>query len=541
MSHRLEQAGDFAARRAPESIRDAAAQAWDPRQVEQSRAGKSKDESAQFLDCPPLNLDHTDLPMKSSRAGGVLKCESSLPADTSTGKSDATQTTDTTSTPTDASSHKTVGETANGEPINVVYSQSGDGANADFVVDSQGNLRLGQNFGQDNGQVTINAQVDAQNQVSPDEQKTLDGLTKLLQTWSPGSDTGSGAQTPAAGATDSPASGSTNSSQPTSADCPPSSSSGGSDSGSSGGSDSGSSGGSDSGSSGGSDSGSSDSGGSDTGNSSSSMTPDQFMQAIMAAFEQAMQESGGDPQLFLQDFLKDLNAALGQSGSGAGSDTGGGGGSDTGTTPAGSDSGSTTPGGSDSGSAGGGGGTQTGIASLLNFSGDPNASNQLRQQLTQELQNLPTDVQNKLLQQGTQINVVPESQLGSAAGLYDTGSNVITIGDGSGAEKEALAHEVAHALDVGPNGQNVTGSAGFQNALNKDLSNGLPGDFNQYSWMLADAPTSQYGFGEGDLYAEIAAGLLGQDQTGIPQQIANDFPRTTAYVAQQLGLPDNVA
>lgn len=189
-----------------------------------------------------------------------------------------------------------------------------------------------------------------------------------------------------------------------------------------------------------------------------------------------------------------------------------------------------------------GGVNQQQLDALLNFSGDPGINPSMKQQLTSDLNSLPASVQQALLQQGTQINVVPESQVGGgAAGYYDPGSNQITIGDGSGMEGEALVHEVAHATDQGPKGSGITNSQGFQSAMNQDLANGLPADFNSYASMLVDSPNNnQYGFGAGDVYAEIAAGLMGQDQTGVPAAIAKDFPATTAYIAQQLGVPDQV-
>jgi hypothetical protein len=109
------------------------------------------------------------------------------------------------------------------------------------------------------------------------------------------------------------------------------------------------------------------------------------------------------------------------------------------------------------------------------------------------------------------------------------------IGGAANFVEEAVAHEIAHAVD-GYN-LNITSSPGFQHAIDQDLKHGLPKDQNSYTPELVDPPKNpKYGFGEGDLYAEIAAGLLGYDQSGMPAEMMKDYPTLTAYIKQQLGL-----
>ena len=536
MSQRLEEINDLftQGQGAPQSIRDAAAQAWDPRCLDQT-AAKSASDPGQYIDCSPIGGGFHDLSVRPTNANSILSCESPSGA----GSDNASL-----SSKAGTSGDNGVISCEIGKP------QKGDGGIAQSGSNSSSKP------GSDNG---AQCPPDSGTQCPPEsgaQSAPESGSTSSTESSSTSSSESSSSSSPESSSSSSPESSSSSSPESSSSSSPESGSSSSPESGSSSSPES-SPAGSDSTPPAGSDS--TPSAGSD----GQQPSMDQMVQAIMSALQQALQQSGGDPTKFLQFFMQDLMQALQQMEGGGGSDpsSGQGGGSDSGSSDSGSSSqcppdtgSSSTPdtGGSsapDAGGASGGGDTgtgsgsqATGVSSLLNFSNDPNATPELKQQLTQELNNMPTDIQNKLLQQGTQINIVPESQLGDAAGLYDTGNNQITIGDGSGVEQEALAHEVSHALDVGPSGDGITNSAGFQSAMNTDLQNGLPSDFNDYASTLNDSPSNnQFGFGEGDVYAEIAAGLLGQDQSGLPQEIAKDFPNTTSYIAQQLGVADQVA
>jgi hypothetical protein len=297
MPANLEHVHDNVSQHGPsDSIKQAAADAWDPKNHD-SAAPKKAEHQGQYLDCHPLSF--------SDHAGQVLKCESpSTGGDTQTtsggggGDSSATTPAGDSSIP----SFK-VGQTADGQAINVAWSQDpSKDANADFTIDSNGNLKFGPNFGQDN-QIVIDAQLDPTSGVSSSEQQTLNGLTQLLQglNMNPDSgshDSGGGSDSgshDSGGGSDSGShdsgGGSDSGSHDSggSSDCPPSSNSGGS-------SDCPPS----------SDSGGSDSGGSDTGGSAS---PIEQMQSFAEQMLAMMAQLGmlGNPPDFskLDQMVKD--------------------------------------------------------------------------------------------------------------------------------------------------------------------------------------------------------------------------------------------
>jgi YD repeat-containing protein len=174
----------------------------------------------------------------------------------------------------------------------------------------------------------------------------------------------------------------------------------------------------------------------------------------------------------------------------------------------------------------------TQVSQLVHF--DAGVSPEVQQQVIKELNNLPPNVKQMLLEDKTLIEITPDG-VGPAGGYTNFPDRRLVIGSDPHFVKEAVAHEIAHAVD----GYNlhITSSPGFQAAIDQDLKNGLPKDQNSYSYILVDDPQNRtYKFGEGDLYAEIAAGLLGYDQSGIPAKMMKDYPTLTAYIKQQLGL-----
>jgi hypothetical protein len=140
-----------------------------------------------------------------------------------------------------------------------------------------------------------------------------------------------------------------------------------------------------------------------------------------------------------------------------------------------------------------------------------------------------------LLKDKILIEITPDGVGPQFGGYTNFPDHRLVIGGATNFVEEAIAHEIAHAVD----GYNlhITSSPGFQAAIDQDLKNGLPRNPNSYPIALVDPPNNpKYGFGEGDLYAEIAAGLLGYDQTGAPAEMIKDYRTLTAYIKQQLGL-----
>lgn len=189
-------------------------------------------------------------------------------------------------------------------------------------------------------------------------------------------------------------------------------------------------------------------------------------------------------------------------------------------------------------------GAVSGLSSLISFDGSVSA--ETKQELLNALQQLPPDIQQMLIQE--QVKISADQISGLSNGLFDPNSNSIQIHVGSDhLTGELIAHEVAHAIDVNQlhittpdGGMSVTPS--MQTAFNQDIANGGAEATTHTAIEMGSNPIDpQTGIGIGDVYAEIAAGLLGQDQTGDGRLLSGAFPNTTALIAQELGLPNAVA
>ncbi len=284
----------------------------------------------------------------------------------------------------------------------------------------------------------------------------------------------------------------------------------------------------------------------------------QEINAIIGAFEQALQQSGGDPTQFWQDFMNDLNQLTNGGGCGGGQNGGlpgdggsgnynpnpnpnplpGGDGNGLTNPPPGNDGGGTNPPPGSDGGNNGGGVNNTGDNAKLNamVQFDPSISQAHQQQYLQVLDNQPDAVKQALLQSNPTIQILPD-QGGGLGGYYDSGSNTIVAYDGQ-MGPESFGHELFHAADA------VTGwssDPALQQALAKDINNnpgalqldgtggGVVGNIS-----LADGPTIQTGQGPvnvGDIFAEASDGITDAntgtsmaDQTGTPSYIQQNFP-----------------
>jgi YD repeat-containing protein len=187
----------------------------------------------------------------------------------------------------------------------------------------------------------------------------------------------------------------------------------------------------------------------------------------------------------------------------------------------------------------------TQVWQLVKF--DAGVSPEVQRKVIHELNNLPPNIKQMLLENRTLIEIAPPPvnllfhrdgggyEFGPVDGYTNGIEDSIVVAADPNDVEEALAHEIAHVVDY--YNLHITSSPGFQAAIDQDLKNGLPKDQNSYAGELADDPDNPtYHFGEGDLYAEIVAGLLGYDQSGMPAKMMNDYPTLTAYIKRQLGL-----
>jgi hypothetical protein len=164
------------------------------------------------------------------------------------------------------------------------------------------------------------------------------------------------------------------------------------------------------------------------------------------------------------------------------------------------------------------------------------------QTVTNALYNMPDPILRAIMLKQTQIDIYgktsddPNGSLGAAA-YYDDEKNRIVIYGDSGMVGEGAVHEFAHAWD-GKDFQ-IESQPGYQQAFKADLADiraGRNADlFAQIekSGVLNDQPVID-GVKSGDVFAEIVAGLYGQNQSKLPYKIEQAFPRTTNYVYNQL-------
>lgn len=160
---------------------------------------------------------------------------------------------------------------------------------------------------------------------------------------------------------------------------------------------------------------------------------------------------------------------------------------------------------------------------------DPGVSQATIDTVENVLHNLPAAEKAAMLQDLPYVQIAAGGTQAGTEAYFDPNSNQMVIYDGTGVEGEATAHEAAHVWDYT---QGITSDPTLQQIALQDIS-ANPGAINSIASNLVDAPTLSDGVAIGDLFAEAAAGAAGQDQTGIPSYIAQNFPDFYNYVQKE--------
>jgi hypothetical protein len=160
---------------------------------------------------------------------------------------------------------------------------------------------------------------------------------------------------------------------------------------------------------------------------------------------------------------------------------------------------------------------------------DPGVSQATIDTVENVLHNLPAAEKAAMLNDLPYVRIATGGAQAGTDAYFDPNSNQMVIYDGTGVEGEATAHEAAHVWDYTAG---ITSDPALQQIALQDIS-ANPGAINSIASSLVDAPTLSDGVAIGDLFAEAAAGAAGQDQTGMPSYIAQNFPNFYNYVQKE--------
>lgn len=160
---------------------------------------------------------------------------------------------------------------------------------------------------------------------------------------------------------------------------------------------------------------------------------------------------------------------------------------------------------------------------------DPGVSQATIDTVENVLHNLPAAEKAAMLKDLPYVQIATGGAQAGSEAYFDPNSNQMVVYDGTGVEGEATAHEAAHVWDYTAG---ITSDPALQQIALQDI-NANPGAINSIASSLVDAPTLSDGVAIGDLFAEAAAGAAGQDQTGMPSYIAQNFLNFYNYVQKE--------
>jgi hypothetical protein len=160
---------------------------------------------------------------------------------------------------------------------------------------------------------------------------------------------------------------------------------------------------------------------------------------------------------------------------------------------------------------------------------DPGVSQATIDTVENVLHNLPAAEKAAMLKDLPYVQIAAGGAQAGSEAYFDPNTNQMVIYDGTGVEGEATAHEAAHVWDYTAG---ITSDPALQQIALQDI-NANPGAISSIASSLVDAPTLSDGVAIGDLFAEAAAGAAGQDQTGMPAYIAQNFPNFYNYVQKE--------
>lgn len=168
---------------------------------------------------------------------------------------------------------------------------------------------------------------------------------------------------------------------------------------------------------------------------------------------------------------------------------------------------------------------------------DPGVSDAVKQGVIQAIQDSTLSTLNALNQLGTTIEVQPQGLGGGTGAYFDPGANKIMIsGDNPQMAPEFTQHELFHAADMalGITGGFGNGGQQWQQLAAADFARLDPNSLGLQIGFVD--PPNINGVGSGDVAAELASYVAGNDSSGTGRALAQAYPDLAQYIEQSLGV-----